>query len=252
MRRPRLLILGGTSEASELARQLADDNRFDPCLSLAGRTKAPARPPIAFRIGGFGGPEGLADYLRDEPIDLIVDATHPFAERMKHNAIAAAAQADVPLLAIRRPEWQPQAGDRWTVVSDMQAAVSALGESTLRVFVTIGQKELAPFRAAPQHSYVIRSVDPPAPDSLPPDTQVITARGPFDEAAERDLLAGRKIDVIVTKNSGGSATYAKLAAARGLGLPVILVARPAHPQAEAVETAGEAVVWIEGWLARRG
>lgn len=252
MDRPRLLILGGTSEASELARLIAGDARFDPRLSLAGRTKAPATPPIAFRIGGFGGAEGLAEYMRAEAIDLLVDATHPFAERMKHNAVAATAQANVPLLAIRRPEWRPQPGDRWTVVPDMEAAASALGDNTLRVFVTIGQKELAPFRAAPQHRYIVRSVDPPSPDSLPPDTQVITARGPFDEAAERALLEHRKIDVVVTKNSGGVATYAKLAAARALGLPVIMVARPAHPQAEAVETAGEAFAWLEAWLARRG
>ncbi|MEJ8572285.1 cobalt-precorrin-6A reductase [Microbaculum marinum] len=245
MRQLRLLILGGTSEASALARALAGDARVAPLLSLAGRTKAPVTPPVPFRVGGFGGPAGLAAYLEAERFDLMIDATHPFADRIKRNAVEAAGLAGVPLLAIRRPEWRPQPGDRWTIVPDMAAAAAALGNDPKRVFLTIGQKELAPFREAPVHTYVIRSVDPPDPGHLPPNAVVIIARGPFDEPSERALLDGHRIDVIVTKNSGGTATEAKLAAARALRIPVVMVARPAHPDAETVDTAEQALAWLE-------
>jgi len=245
MDRLKLLILGGTTEASAVAKALAGDNRVAPILSLAGRTKAPAAPPVPYRVGGFGGPDGLAAYLEAEDIDLLIDATHPFADRIKRNAVAAAAKARVPLLAIRRPQWTPQPGDRWSVVPDMEAAVGALGETPKRVFLTIGQKELAPFRAAPQHHYVIRSVDPPDVSSRPLNAEIITARGPFDEEDERTLLGRHEIEAIVTKNSGGSATQAKLAAARALGIPVVMVARPEHPDAERVETAEAALAWLE-------
>lgn len=241
----KLLILGGTSEATVLAKALAGDTRFASTLSLAGRTKAPVAPPIPYRIGGFGGAQGLGDYLTTERIDLLIDATHPFADQIKRNAVEAARLAKVPLLAIRRPEWMPQSGDRWTGVPTMDAAVAQLGDTPRRIFLTIGQKELAPFRSAPQHHYVIRSVDAPEPASLPPDAEVITARGPFDEADERRLLAERGIEVIVTKNSGGSATVGKLAAARALGIPVVMVDRPAHPPAEIAETAESALDWLQ-------
>lgn len=241
----KVLILGGTTEASALARALADDPRFDAVLSLAGRTKAPRTPPISFRIGGFGGAEGLAKHLRRETIDALVDATHPFAAQMSRNAACAAHVAGVALLAVCRPAWQPVAGDHWVPVADMATAVAALGSAPRRVLLTIGQKELAPFQAAPQHDYVVRSVDAPARESLPPRAEVITARGPFGEADERRLLGEKKIEVIVTKNSGGTATEAKLAAARALGLPVIMVERPARPDVKTVATAEEALAWLE-------
>ncbi len=244
MERLKLLILGGTTEASALARALVGDARFAPVLSLAGRTKAPIAPPIPYRIGGFGGVEGLVRYLRDEHIDALIDATHPFADRMSANAAEAARQARVPLLAICRPAWRAVAGDRWTPVASMDAAVAALGHEPRRVFLTIGQKELAPFRAAPQHAYVIRSVDAPEPESLPPKAEIITARGPFVEADEHRLLSEKRIEVIVTKNSGGSATEAKLAAARALHIPVVMVERPARADAETVATAEDALAWL--------
>ena len=245
MQRLKILILGGTTEASALARALAGDVRFEPTLSLAGRTKAPRMPPIPFRIGGFGGVDGLVQYLKGEHVDLLVDATHPFAAQMSRHAAEAARIADVPLLAVCRPAWRSVAGDRWTPVLDMAAAVVALGAAPRRVFLTIGQKELAPFREAPQHAYVIRSVDAPDAEALPPIAEVITARGPFAEADERRLLAGRKIEVIVTKNSGGSATEAKLGAARGLAIPVVMVERPARPEVETVTCAEDALEWLE-------
>jgi precorrin-6A/cobalt-precorrin-6A reductase len=253
----KLLILGGTTESSALARALEHDARFAAVLSLAGATKNPATPPIPFRVGGFGGVKGLADYLAANRIDLLIDATHPFADKMKRNAAEAARIAGVPILAIRRPAWTPEPGDDWTAVPDMEAAATALGERRKRVLLTIGQKELAPFKAHPQHAYVVRTVDAPDPDSLPSDADVITARGPFAEAGERRLLSDRGIEAIVTKNSGGTATQAKLAAARALNIPVIMVARPAVPEVEAVETAEAALDWLErfhetGSSTRRG
>jgi len=213
-------------------------------LSLAGRTKAPMTPPIPFRIGGFGGVEGLVQYLKAEHVDLLVDATHPFAAQMSRHAAEAARIAGVPLLVICRPAWRPVEGDHWIPVPDMAAAVAALGAAPRRVFLTIGQKELAPFREAPQHAYVIRSVDAPNAAALPPGAEVITARGPFAEEDERRLLVEKRIEAIVTKNSGGSATEAKLAAARGLGIPVIMVERPARPEVETVMRAEDALDWL--------
>jgi len=243
--KPNVLILGGTTEGSELARLIADDDRIAPVLSLAGRTKSPKLPPIPYRIGGFGGIDGLTRYLREQHIDAVIDATHPFAERMTANAVAAARQTGVPLLRIDRPAWRPVAGDRWTVVADMNAAARALGPTPRRVFLTIGQKDLAAFRAAPQHHYVIRSVDPPAREALPPDCAVISATGPFGLDAERRQLQQERIDVIVTKNSGGMATAAKLTAAREAGIEVIMVERPPTPDVDTVPSAEAALNWLE-------
>jgi precorrin-6A/cobalt-precorrin-6A reductase len=244
MSRPRILILGGSTEASALARALAADAHFDAELSLAGRTRSPVLPPIPHRIGGFGGIDGLAAYLRAGAFASLINATHPFAARMSANAVAAAARAGVPMLRVRRPEWTPAPDDDWTIVADMDEAAAALGETPRRVLLTIGQKDLAAFRTAPQHIYVIRSVDPPPPETRPPHAHILTARGPFDEAGERALLAGHRIEVVVTKNSGGNATEAKLVAARALRIPVVMVARPVEPPAETVEDAEAALAWL--------
>ncbi len=225
----RLLILGGTSEASALGRLLADDPRFAPVLSLAGRTVAPVPSPIPRRIGGFGGADGLAAWLGAERIAAVVDATHPFARRMPHNARAAAQRTNIPILRIERPAWTPQRGDWWTIVDSLQETANALGTVPRRVFLTIGRLELAPFLAAPWHRYLIRSVDPI--DALPPGAEAIAARGPFALDDEIELLASRRIEVLVTKNAGGAATRAKLDAARSLGLEVVMVARPLRRRA---------------------
>ena len=240
----RLLVLGGTTEASELARALAHDQRFRATLSLAGRTRHPAPQPLPCRIGGFGGVAGLGCYLKTNRVDALVDATHPFAARMTRNAQTAAELTGTPLLVVQRPAWRKQSGDRWIDVPDMAAAASALGPTPWRVLLTIGQKELAPFVAAPWHHYVLRSVDAPAPEHLPARAEVIAARGPFVEAAEHRLLLEKRIEVLVTKNSGGSATKAKLVAARRLELPVVMVARPPPPTAETVATVAEALAWL--------
>jgi precorrin-6A/cobalt-precorrin-6A reductase len=248
----RVLILGGTTEASALARRLAGDDRFAATVSLAGVTRAPVLPDLAVRIGGFGGVDGLVAYLREHAVEAVVDATHPFAARMTRHAVAAAAIAGVALVRVDRPGWVAQAGDRWIEVDDVAAAADALGLAPRRVLLTVGRKELAPFVAAGWHHYIVRSVDPP--ESLPDSAELITARGPFAEADEMALLRQRRIDVVVTKNSGGAATQAKLTAARALGIPVIMVRRPAAPEVVTVADAAAAFDWLAHQAAsiRRG
>jgi precorrin-6A/cobalt-precorrin-6A reductase len=239
-----LLILGGTTEASELGRALADDRRFAATMSLAGRTRRPLVPAIPYRIGGFGGVEGLVRYLTEHRIDALIDATHPFATQMSANASAAARLTGAPLLTILRPAWQPVPDDNWIMVDGMAAAAEALGHTPRRVLLTIGRKDLESFVAAPWHYYVLRSVDPPPQEALPPLVKVISARGPFRQDDEHRLLNDEAIEVIVTKNSGGTATEAKLAAARALGLPVVMVRRPPEVPGETVGTAAEALAWL--------
>ena len=244
-RMKKVLILGGTTEARLLAGKLAARGDLDVVLSLAGRTVAPAEQPVPVRSGGFGGAEGLARYLRSERIDLLIDATHPYAAQISRNADAAAQIADVPAFALRRAAWEPVSGDRWRFVADAEEAVTALDTKPRRVFLALGRQEIAPFAKAPQHSYVIRSVDPIEPPLNVPDAEYILARGPFAEADERRLLAERRIDAIVAKNSGGSATYGKIAAARELGIDVILFRRPEATGMPSVETVAGAVAMAD-------
>ncbi|HEY1362376.1 MAG TPA: cobalt-precorrin-6A reductase [Xanthobacteraceae bacterium] len=241
----RIVILGGTSEARRLAQALAGRAGLAVTLSLAGRTAAPAPIPVPVRIGGFGGVQGLADHLAAERVDVLVDATHPYAAVISKNAAQAASLARVPILALRRPPWAAVGGDRWIDVADVRAAVPALGEIPRRVFLALGRGELAPFGTAPQHHYLVRSVDPVSPPLAVPHADYLTGRGPFDEADEHALLAGRRIEIIVAKNSGGTATYGKIAAARRLRLPVIMLRRPPLPEAPAVETVEEALAWLD-------
>lgn len=240
----RVLILGGTGEASALAHALEGDTRYDATLSLAGVTIRPVLPRIATRIGGYGGAGGLAAFLRDTTTDLVIDATHPFATQISRNAAAATTIAGIGLLRIARPEWQPAAGDRWIMVPDMTQAAAALGSAPRRVLLTIGRKDLAPFRNVPQHDYIVRSVDAPPADLLPPRCILVTERGPFTLDAELDLLSRHAVHVIVTKNSGGSATVAKLDAARMLGLAVVMVARPDPVPAPHVLDWQAALAWL--------
>lgn len=240
-----LLLLGGTAEARRLAGRLAGHHDLSVTLSLAGRTENPVPQPVPVRTGGFGGAEGLADFLRQEGIGAVVDATHPYAAAISRNAVAACTAAGVPLLALRRAPWERQAGDLWRDVADVPAAVAALGTAPRRVFLALGRNEVRAFAAAPQHSYVVRSVDPVVPPLAVPDAAYVVARGPFAEADERALLGGHGIEIIVAKNSGGAATYAKMAAARALGIQVLLLRRPDMPDVEAVESLEEAVAWVE-------
>ncbi|KEQ03377.1 cobalt-precorrin-6A reductase [Pseudorhizobium pelagicum] len=236
-----ILILGGTAEARKLAERLSGDPRYRLELSLAGRTLVPAEHAVPLRVGGFGGAEGLADYLRENGIAMLIDATHPYAAQISANAAAASRLSGVPLLALRRAPWQHQPGDRWRQVASVAVAVSALGETPRRVFLTLGRQELLPFEAAPQHDYLIRSVDPVEPPLSVPHAAYITDRGPFEEAQEAALLSGHGIEVIVAKNSGGPASYGKIAAARALGIDVVLIERPELPDVEAVGSVDEMV-----------
>jgi precorrin-6A/cobalt-precorrin-6A reductase len=240
----RVLILGGTTEARRLAEQLAPRSDLDVRLSLAGRTGNPVPHPVPVRVGGFGGAEGLADYLRAERIDRLIDATHPYAVQMSAHAAQAARLAGVPLLALRRSAWQPVAGDRWTEVADMPAAARALGDQPRHVFLALGRNDIAAFEAAPQHFYLVRSVDPVEPPLKVPHATYIQARGPFREEDDSALLAAHAIDVVVSKNSGGGAAYGKIAAARTLGIVVVMLRRPALPDVPAVEPIEDAAAWL--------
>ena len=214
-------------------------------VSLAGRTSVPATQAAPVRIGGFGGVEGLAQYLATERIGALIDATHPYAAIISANAAAASMSTSVPLLALRRPPWTPRSGDRWTEVANTEAAVQALGKNPRRVFLALGRNEIGHFKGTPQHYYLVRSVEPVEPPLAVPRASYVTGRGPFTEADDRSLLAAHAIDVIVAKNSGGTATYGKIAAARTLGLPVIMLRRPALPDVATVETVDEAVTWLD-------
>jgi precorrin-6A/cobalt-precorrin-6A reductase len=250
-----ILILGGTTEARELAARLAMRPDLAVTVSLAGRTAQVVEQGAPTRIGGFGGADGLAAYLRQERIDALVDATHPYAARISAHAVAAAAKAGTPLLALRRPPWRRVAGDDWTEVADGAEAAAALGKESRRVFLALGRKELAPFETAPQHFYLVRSVDPVEPPLAVPDAAYVLERGPFTEAADRALMETHRIDRLVCRNSGGDAAYGKIAAARALRLPVIMIARRPLPEVAATADSVEAAIsWLDHALvlAERG
>lgn len=245
-----ILILGGTTDARRIAERLADRPEHAVKLSLAGRTAAPAALPVPVRVGGFGGAEGLAAYLKTEQIDALIDATHPYAAVMSTNAAWAAQAVGVPLIALRRPAWTQVEGDQWIEVDGVGEAVEALGASPRRVFLALGRKDIAAFAQAPQHHYLVRSVDPIDPPLAVPHADYIRARGPFSEENDRALLTKHRIDVVVAKNSGGSATYGKIAAARSLALPVVVLRRPPlPPDVPTVETVDEALALLDHALA---
>jgi precorrin-6A/cobalt-precorrin-6A reductase len=244
MRKP-ILILGGTTEARECGQHLAVRTDIAATLSLAGRTASPLAQAIPVRRGGFGGIAGLAQYLCDNSIAALIDATHPYAPTISEHALRAASQTKTPIIALCRPPWRAVAGDRWTEVLDAVEAARTLGALSRNVFLAVGRQEIAHFASAPQHRYLIRSVDPVEPPLAVPHARYILARGPFDEAGERALLLAHEIDVVVAKNSGGFATYGKIAAARALGIPVILLRRPPELPVYRVATVGEAIAWLD-------
>lgn len=239
-----ILILGGTLEASALALALAE--RGDRAvLSYAGRVAQPKAQPIAVRVGGFGGVPGLVRYLRDQGVTHLVDATHPFAAQMSSNAITASTQTGVPLLALTRAAWQPVPGDCWQTVADLSTAVAALSGPPQRVMLALGRMHLAAFAAQPQHHYILRLIDvPDNPPPLPQHTAIIS-RGPFDVASDTALLREHRIDIVVCKNAGGTGAQAKLHAARLLGLPVVMVARPVIPARREVTRVEQVLQWID-------
>ena len=247
----RVLVLGGTTEASSLCRMLG--TTWPTChavLSLAGATSQPHLPDMTTRIGGFGGVAGLTSWLREHAIDAVVDATHPFAAQMSQHAAMACAATQRPLLRLERPGWTATPQDTWFMVPSIAEAASALARSSRwnakpqSVFLTTGRKETRPFLAAPQHHYLFRSIEPPCPADLPPQTSVICARGPFDLEAELKLMREHQITVLVTKNSGGTATRAKLEAARILDVPVLMVSRPPAQDTPHAIDAAAALAWL--------
>lgn len=225
-----------------MARAIADLG-MDAVFSYAGRTEAPLPQPLPMRVGGFGGAEGLADWLRTERISHVIDATHPFAAQMSRNAIAACAATGVALAGLERAPWAPGPGDDWHPVSDMAGAVAALPESGARVFLAIGKLHLADFAARPGNHYLLRLVDPPGDLPLP-DCSTVVARGPFDHAGDLALLRDHRISHVVAKNAGGSGAEAKLLAARDLGLPVILIDRPTLPPRQVFAEIPQVLSWL--------
>ena len=225
---PHVLVLGGTAEARELAASLAARPGVRVTTSLAGRVSRPGALDGDVRIGGFGGAEGLAQCLRAQRVDAVVDATHPFAVAITANAARAAAATGVPTVVLRRPGWEPCPGDHWHSVTSLAEAADLLPSLGRRVFLTTGRLGLASFACLAELHFLVRSVEPPEPP-MPRHTEVLLARGPFTVEAETDLLREHRIDVLVTKDSGGASTSAKLTAARALALPVVVVRRPPLP-----------------------
>ncbi len=240
----KLLLLGGTSEATRLARAAAQMPGVATVLSLAGRTSKAAPSPVPVRVGGFGGIDGLAHYLVQESVDIVVDATHPFAAQISNNAIAACAKANVPLLAIERPPWRRTDRDTWIEHATAEDTIAALPDAPSTVFSALGRSAIPLLCAKPQHRYVIRVVDPSAPPAELPEAIIISARGPFRAEDDIALFREYRIARVLAKNAGGDAAYSKIEAARALQLPVHIVKRPDIAKRNTVMTSDEALPWI--------
>jgi precorrin-6A/cobalt-precorrin-6A reductase len=242
----RILILGGTQEGFQLADTLAEMAGIEVISSLAGRTRAPKMPRGAVRTGGFGGAEGLTRYLRDERITHLINATHPFAEEISAHAVSAAQDTGIPLMRLLRPAWSAQRDDRWVAARHAAEAAELCRREGGRIFLTLGSGEIAAFAHVHNAHFLVRTID--APDELPlRDYRTIAARGPFSLQDELSLLAEHHIGLVVAKNSGGQATYAKVEAARRLGLPIVMIERPGialDPQSPALAQVAEVAAWV--------
>lgn len=242
---PRLvLILGGTTEAACLARRLQEQGGWTPLTSLAGRTSRPARLAGELRTGGFGGVEGLVDFLSRHRPAAVIDATHPFARQMPHHASAACARLGIPRLRLVRPVWPRQAEDRWLEVAGPKEAVRILPDLGRAAFLSTGHEAMELFATlAGRMRLVVRTIEPP--DPLPQGVTALQARPPFSLQDEIGLLRRFQIDVLVTKAAGGAATAAKIEAARHLSLPVVMLARPPLPDGPLAPDVGAALRWLE-------
>lgn len=244
-----VLILGGTGEARGLAERLAEDPRFAVVTSLAGRTRAPALPPGRVRIGGFGGEAGLAQFLRDQAIAAVLDATHPFARRITRTAHRVCAALGLPYLRLERPPWQPAQGDRWIVVPDLAAGLAAACRAGATIFVSIGRAEWPQLLRWRQCRFVIRTVEPwPAPAE---HIHVVALRPPYTAEGDRELLLRFAVDGLLLRNAGGDGAYPKLVAARELGLWVVMLERPPLDVAPVVGDVDAAQRWLEELLRGR-
>jgi precorrin-6A/cobalt-precorrin-6A reductase len=239
-----VLLLGGTTEATILARML-NERAIATTLSYAGRTDHPRAQPVPVRIGGFGGVAGLVAYLREQAVTHVVDATHPFAATMSAHAVEAAALAGVPLIALTRPAWQAEAGDNWRHVPDIAAAVAALDGPPRRIMLALGRMHVAQFARQPHHHYLLRFVDSPPVAPELPHYNLVVDRGPFTPDGDRALLQEHAIDLVVSKNAGGTGAQAKLIAARALGLPVLMIDRPAMADRHQVYHPQEVLDWLD-------
>jgi precorrin-6A/cobalt-precorrin-6A reductase len=240
----RLLILGGTSDAVQLATKALTIPNLEVITSLAGRTQQPSELAGQLRVGGFGGEVGLIDYLRTNAIDILIDATHPFAAQISFNAAAAASNCGIPHLIYVRPVWKQVEGDNWVEVESVEVAASLLPKLAKRVFLTVGRQQLSTFAHLDNIWFLMRLIDPPTPEALVPKGEMLYAKGPFDLENERKLLQQHQIDTIVSKNSGGSATIAKIIAARELQIKVVMVKRPPVPLGEKVSNIESAIAWL--------
>jgi len=232
----RVLILGGIGDAVELAIKIANIPGIEVITSLAGRTREPANLPGNVRTGGFGGVRGLTNYLREMQIDLLIDATHPFANQISENAAAATQEVGIPRLMVIRPPWEKLEDDDWLEVEDNLAAATALANRAKRVFLTIGRQEIGTFAHLQDIWFLMRMIDPPNTDVIVPPGLILCDRGPFNLENEQEILLKYNIDTIVSKNSGGNATYPKIIAARKLGIKVVMVNRPPYPQENKLQT----------------
>ncbi|HWC82891.1 MAG TPA: cobalt-precorrin-6A reductase [Pseudonocardiaceae bacterium] len=246
----RLLVLGGTGEARELAGQLAGQPGLHVVSALAGRTEAPRLPEGEVRIGGFGGAEGLAGFLRADRIDVVLDATHPFAARITASALAAARELDLPIAVLRRPGWPAGPGDHWHRVGSLSAAAEALPSLGERVFLSVGRQGIGAFAGLAGHWFLARCVHPPHPP-VPERLDLLLDRGPYTVDGELELLRRNEVQVLVSRDSGGGQTSAKLVAARELGLPVVLIDRPDPPEDVPILPTIDAVLdWLTSTLSR--
>ena len=245
-----LLILGGTAEARALAN--AAHARFVERLrvttSLAGRTSAPKIPEGALRRGGFGGATGLADYLGAAQVDLVIDATHPFATQITAAARTACRARNVPLLALARPRWRAQSDDRWIEVADAAEAASILPKLGRRAFLTIGQRGIAAFAPVSGVHFLVRLIEPPAAPLPLRSHEILLGRGPFTLEDERRIMQRHAIEVLIAKDSGGEAIAAKLEAARLLRIPVVMLRRPEHAPGAGAASTEDALRWIAAKL----
>ncbi len=244
----RLLILGGTGDAAKLAAQAVILPQLEVISTLAGRTTFPAPVASAVRIGGFGGKTGLVVYLREMKIDLLIDATHPFAAQISENAARAANEVGIPWLMLIRPAWEKSPEDDWIEVDSIEGAVTAIPATAERIFLTIGRQQLAPFARLQDRWFLMRSIDPPASDIILPPGKLLLDRGPFSLTQERQLLQDYRIQAIVSKNSGGDATYAKVIAARELNIPIIMVQRSIPPEGDRIVDVLGAIKWLRDRL----
>ncbi|MDH6084037.1 cobalt-precorrin-6A reductase [Umezakia ovalisporum] len=244
----RVLILGGTAEAAELAAKVASIQGVESITSLAGRTRKPSIPLGDLRIGGFGGVTGLVKYLHQMKIDLLIDATHPFATQIALNAAHAAMEVKIPRLKLIRRAWEKADGDRWIEVDSIKSAAAVLENQAQRVFLTVGRQDIGAFAHLNHIWFLMRMIDPPESTALVPPGTLLCDRGPFNLDNEREILINHQIDTIVSKNSGGDATYAKVIAARELKIKVVMVNPPTVPPGEQATDIDEALLWILHYL----